>query len=204
MNNAILRIFWLAFAATLWFNHSADAQNESDSVTTNNEVPEDVQSIKRGQALFAQHCTVCHQVGKQVIGPALASVHNRRPIDWLVRFIQNSQQVILDEEDEYAQYLYAQYEEQVMPNFEFLSQDDVLDILAYVRAESIGSTTSGVSSGSERTVAAAQDDVTNTDAELITNSEGSQTIVTILSVIVLILLGAVIFLAVRGRTPRSA
>ena len=113
--------------------------------TPSNEVPDDSESVTQGRSLFGQHCTVCHAVGKQIIGPALASVQNRRPIDWLVGFIQNSQHVIIDQEDEYAQYLYQQYEQQVMPNFEFLSRDEILDILAYIQVES-SSTTAGVSS----------------------------------------------------------
>lgn len=174
--------------------------------TIANEVPEDIKSIARGRSLFSEHCTVCHQVGKQIIGPALASVHNRRPVDWLVKFIQNSQQVIIDEEDEYAQYLYGQYEQQVMPNFEFLSREDILDILAYIRAESIGSTTSGVSSGTEVTVEAAQQSVPSQDGPTdVAGGEGSsRTLVTILSVAVLVLLAAVIFLAVRGRSNTTA
>ncbi len=140
----------MGLSVTSW----AQTQQEDVEAATNpagqvaDEIPDDAQSITEGQTLFSQHCNVCHGVGKQIIGPALASVHNRRPIDWLVRFIQNSQHVIIDEEDEYAQHLYNQYNQQVMPNFEFLSRGEILNILAYIKVES-SANTAGVSSVSE-------------------------------------------------------
>lgn len=170
------------------------------------EIPEDVQSITEGQTLFSQHCNVCHAVGQQVIGPALASVHNRRPIDWLVRFIQNSQHVIINEEDEYAQHLYQQYNQQVMPNFEFLSEGEILNILAYIKAES-SSTSAGVSGISETQANATEDAPSD---EAVANSalgpeRGGTSITTIVLVgAVLLLLLLVIILAVRGRTKTKA
>ncbi|MEQ9443096.1 MAG: cytochrome c [Cyclobacteriaceae bacterium] len=108
-------------------------------------IPSDDGSFASGRALFNQHCTACHALGKQIIGPALASAHNRRPLDWLVSFIQNSQQVIREDTTGYAEQLFIQYNRQVMPNFEFLSRDEILNILAYIKIESV-STTAGVSS----------------------------------------------------------
>ena len=174
-----------------------------------NQVPDDPQSVREGQSLFAQHCTVCHAVGKQVIGPALASVHNRRPIDWLVGFIQNSQHVIIDEEDEYAQYLYQQYEQQVMPNFEFLSRDEILSILSYIKVES-SSTTAGVSSVSQTQADMAQDQpsdesVVNSSREEAGAAPGGVSVLTIALVgVILVLMVVVIVLAARNRTKTNA
>ena len=172
-----------------------------------NQVPTDPGSITEGQSLFGQHCTVCHAVGKQVIGPALASVQNRRPIDWLVGFIQNSQHVIIDQEDEYAQYLYQQYEQQVMPNFEFLSRDEILDILAYIQVES-SSTTAGVSSITETQAEMAQDgpaeeDVANSAIGAVPGNSTSPLTMILIGVI-LVLMVIIIVLAARNRTKTSA
>ncbi|WKN31288.1 cytochrome c [Porifericola rhodea] len=128
------------------FNGQAEQTQDTTANTsgsTADQIPDDEQSIAHGRALFGQHCNVCHQVDKQIIGPALASVHATRPLDWLLRFIKNSQKVINDPEEKYAQQLYTQYNKQVMPAFEFLSDDDIISILAYIKSESISETVSG-------------------------------------------------------------
>ena len=54
-----------------------------------------------GEALFKANCTSCHAVKEKVIGPALMGVSKRRPEDWLIKWIKNSQAVIKSG-DEYA------------------------------------------------------------------------------------------------------
>ncbi len=115
--------------------------NQQQNVTQ--EIPTDGQTVAHGRELFSQHCTACHQIKQQLIGPALASVHQTRPLPWLLKFIKNSQNVILNEKDEYAVQLFQQYKQQVMPQFEFLSNDDIVSILAYIKAESTASTAVG-------------------------------------------------------------
>lgn len=117
------------------------------------ELPGDAESIARGRDLFGQHCSVCHLVEKQLIGPALASVHNTRPIPWLLAFIKNSQYVIQETDDEYAKHLFKEYKGQIMPNFEFLSNDDIYNILAYIKAESVSPTYTGGVNGIDTDIA---------------------------------------------------
>jgi mono/diheme cytochrome c family protein len=117
------------------------------------EVPSDAASVARGRDLFGQHCTVCHLVEKQLIGPALASVHNTRPIPWLIKFIKNSQYVIRETDDAYAQHLFKEFNGQIMPAFEFLSDDDILNILAYIKAESVSPTYTGGVNGIDTDIA---------------------------------------------------
>lgn len=117
-----------------------DASTSTEAVGPDQQVPDeieaDAQSVAKGRDIFGQHCSVCHMVEKQLIGPALASVHRTRPIPWLVAFIKNSQYVIQETDDEYAKQLFKEYKGQIMPNFEFLTNDDVYDILAYIKSES--------------------------------------------------------------------
>lgn len=193
---------WLLLTTAGWAQDNALTNGTGSASEPINQVPDDSESITQGRSLFGQHCTVCHAVGKQVIGPALASVQNRRPIDWLVSFIQNSQHVIIDQEDEYAQHLYQQYEQQVMPNFEFLSRDEILDILAYIQVES-SSTTAGVSSISE-----AQAEITQNEPakeETINSAISSSNSLTIILVgIILVLIAVIVVLATRNRTKTNA
>lgn len=97
-------------------------------------IPETEEAIAQGKKLYAQNCAVCHAINNVVVGPALKDVHNRRPIPWLTSFIKNSQKVI-QSGDEYAVNLYQQYNRTEMPSFDF-SDDEVLSIIAYVKAES--------------------------------------------------------------------
>lgn len=114
---------------------------------TDPEIPTDDAVVAHGKELFGQHCAACHQIDQQIIGPALASVHQTRPLPWLIRFIKNSQMMITEEKDEYAQQLFEQYQKIVMPPFEFLSNDDIMAILAYIKSESVSGTEYGGVSG---------------------------------------------------------
>ncbi len=145
-------IFTIFFISSIFLaNLDLNAQSSSGESGTENvqqgqntqEIPTDETAVAKGRQLFGQHCTICHQIDKQVIGPALASVHQRRPIPWLLAFIKNSQNVISNQEDEYAQQLFQQYNRMVMPPFEFLSDDDIMSVLAYIQAESSSPTSEG-------------------------------------------------------------
>lgn len=89
--------------------------------------------VRSGEVLFTQHCNMCHAVGYEMVGPALASVHRKRPLNWLFQWIRNPAQVIASG-DEYANHLRAQYDT-LMPSFNFLSDDQIFAILAYIKKE---------------------------------------------------------------------
>ncbi len=93
------------------------------------------QDVAEGEKLFKQNCTSCHQVKKQVVGPALKGVETR----WadqglLIKFIQNSQSVIKSG-DAYSNELYKKYNQTIMPNHAFLTDANVQSILAYIKVE---------------------------------------------------------------------
>lgn len=139
----ILCFMSLVFFSPIQTQAQEDARENVQNVQgegTEVSIPNDPQAIAHGRDLFRQHCSACHMIEKQLIGPALASVHGTRPTDWLLRFIKNSQKVISDPEEEYAQQLFSQYNEQIMPAFEFLSDDDIMSILAYIKEESVSET----------------------------------------------------------------
>lgn len=134
--------FTVASFSTAFAQNNGTTQGTSGNQANTVDIPTDEATVAEGRTLFGQHCTACHQVEQQIIGPALASVHQRRPLPWLISFIQNSQKVI-SSGDEYATQLYEQYNRVVMPNFEFLSNDNIISILAYIKAESTSKTSSG-------------------------------------------------------------
>ena len=90
--------------------------------------------ISQGETLYKNNCTVCHEINEVLVGPALKNVTERRPHEWLYKFIKNSQQVIQGG-DEYAVELYNEYNQTEMPSFDF-SNEEVDAILAYIKVES--------------------------------------------------------------------
>lgn len=92
-------------------------------------------SFENGRELFRTNCSPCHDVHKEVAGPMLASITKKRPVEWLIPFIKNSQEVIASG-DEYANFLYDQYNHYVMPSFMQLSDKEIKDILHYIERES--------------------------------------------------------------------
>jgi mono/diheme cytochrome c family protein len=93
------------------------------------------QSIEEGKKLFQQNCTSCHAVGRKVIGPALSGVTQRRPMEWILRFVKNSQAVI-QSGDEYAVELYEKYNKTIMPS-QNLTDDEIKSVMAYIDDETL-------------------------------------------------------------------
>ncbi len=111
------------------------------------EIPSDEVVIVAGEATFKANCTQCHQVHKQIIGPALAGVYERRSITWLQSWIRNSQKLIASG-DEQAVALYEEYNKTAMPVYPF-SDEQVMALLAYIQAETLKGPPVEVTSTSE-------------------------------------------------------
>jgi len=98
-------------------------------------IPTDEASISEGESLFNANCTTCHRVHQKLVGPALANVYDRAPsIDWIKRFIWNSSKVIASG-DEYAVNLYEEYNKTQMTAFPTFSEDQIMNILGYIKQE---------------------------------------------------------------------
>jgi mono/diheme cytochrome c family protein len=100
------------------------------------DIPADNARLVHGEKLFLHNCFICHEIGREAIGPALVNIPDKRPVDWLFRFIRNSQQMIVDN-DSIAAFLYKQYNHNVMPSFYRFSDEDILDILGYIKKHSV-------------------------------------------------------------------
>lgn len=92
--------------------------------------------VQQGASIFKQNCASCHAINDVVIGPALKDLHKRRDLKWVIKFVHNSQQVILNEKDPYAVELYNKYNQTVMPSFPGLSDEEINAIFEFVKAES--------------------------------------------------------------------
>jgi len=98
------------------------------------EIPTDESIIAAGESNFKVNCSTCHEIWEVRIGPALNGVTERRSVDWLIPWIKNSQAMIASG-DEQAVALWEEYNQTVMTASPSFSDDDVLAILAYIKAE---------------------------------------------------------------------
>ena len=90
---------------------------------------------EEGKTIFMTRCAACHSVNKQLTGPALAGVHERHSIDWIVKFVQSSQTVIKGG-DEAAIALYQKFNKITMPDHPDLSSENIQNIVEFIKSES--------------------------------------------------------------------
>lgn len=99
------------------------------------DIPTDEASIKAGEALFNGNCKSCHRVKQKLVGPALAGIEGRAPsINWIINWVRNPAAVIASG-DEYANKIYNEYNKSQMTAFTNYTDDQILDIIAYVKFE---------------------------------------------------------------------
>jgi len=87
-----------------------------------------------GEKLFKQNCTSCHVItDKKVVGPGLAGMFDRVPSEeWAIKWIKNSSAMIAAG-DPYGVKIFNEYGKAQMTAFEYLSDDEIKAILAYVK-----------------------------------------------------------------------
>jgi cytochrome c2 len=87
-----------------------------------------------GKTIFTARCAACHNVNKQVTGPALAGVAERRSIDWIINFVHSSQTMV-GKGDATALEVYTKFNKIPMPDHKDLSEADIKNIVQYIKAE---------------------------------------------------------------------
>ena len=93
--------------------------------------PIDSLSIAKGQVLFTQNCTSCHQIKVDGIGPRLSGITSIMSPAWVKKFIQNSQDVIAAG-DERATQLFLKYKKAIMPSYSYLKDAELNAIIDYL------------------------------------------------------------------------
>lgn len=127
----ILKHFFLVFL--LFFAFTTFAQEEVEGDDYGSYVPETVVNADsaKGKELFNSLCAACHKPYRDGVGPKLHGVTERRDMDWLYKWIRNSQQLIKSGDSQAVQ-LYEEWNKVAMNAFPQLSDEDIDDILAYV------------------------------------------------------------------------
>ena len=91
--------------------------------------------LEEGKTIFAARCASCHNINKVVVGPALANVHERHSIDWIVNFV-HSPQTLIKNGDKAAVALFNQFNHIQMPDHPDLTADNIKNIVEYIKSES--------------------------------------------------------------------
>lgn len=91
--------------------------------------------LEEGKVIFSSRCAGCHNVNKVLAGPALAGVHERRSIDWIVKFVHSSQ-TLIKSGDKDAVALFEKFNKIPMPDHKDLSPDNIKSIVEYIKSES--------------------------------------------------------------------
>ncbi|MFD0932039.1 c-type cytochrome [Psychroflexus salinarum] len=128
----ILKHFFLVFLFLFTFTTFGQDAEESDSQgdSGTEEVAVEGADPAKGKELFNSLCAACHKRYKDAVGPALHGVTERRDMDWLYKWIKNSQELIKSG-DSQAVELYNEWNKVAMNAFPQLSNQDIDDILAY-------------------------------------------------------------------------
>lgn len=127
----------LFLSSLLFFSISAISYGQEPAAPTPDVVEEEeVPDIENadpaaGRELFNTLCAACHKLDSKSIGPALRGVTERRGNDWLHKWITNSQALIASGDDQ-AEEIFQEYNQQIMPPFPQLSEQDIDNILAYL------------------------------------------------------------------------
>ncbi|WP_224491212.1 c-type cytochrome [Robertkochia flava] len=113
--NSALRILGIGLALFFSFSTTLTAQ-EGDPAA--------------GKGLFNTYCAACHNLDRNMTGPALRGVGDKYEREWLYEWIKNSQALIKSGDDQ-AVALWDQYQPSVMTAFPQLSNEDIDNIIAY-------------------------------------------------------------------------
>ncbi len=87
-------------------------------------------NVANGEKIFKSTCAACHKLDKKFVGPALGGITEKREKDWLIAFIKDSQGLIKTG-DKLAIQVFEEYNKIPMPENPKLSDQDIIDILAY-------------------------------------------------------------------------
>jgi cytochrome oxidase Cu insertion factor (SCO1/SenC/PrrC family) len=121
-----------------WLHNWKIADPNQDSYAN---APE-LRTPSSGETLFRTRCSSCHTIGdgdiidegSTKIGPDLIGVVEKRPREWLTRWLAEPDKM-LAEKDPLAMQLYARYNDVPMPNMQ-LTWVDVESIIEYLQTES--------------------------------------------------------------------
>lgn len=98
-------------------------------------LPADSSIVVKGEVLFNQYCSGCHNFRQDAIGPQLAGLASKVSVQRMQKFIKNPKSVI-EAGDERAQALYKKYKV-FMPSFAHLKEEELNAIIAFINTHKV-------------------------------------------------------------------
>jgi mono/diheme cytochrome c family protein len=112
--------------------HVAPVDIVSESVTVS---PDRQQQIEHpGEKIFKANCKACHRIDRQLIGPALGGVLDRRDSLWVISMIRNSSKLIASG-DPTAVELFKEYNGTQMTSFSSFTDEELRSLLEYLKLQ---------------------------------------------------------------------
>ncbi len=90
--------------------------------------------VANGEKLFKSTCAACHKLDKKLLGPALKGITEKREQEWLIAWIKDSPAMIKSG-DKLAIQVFEENNKLPMVANPQLSDQDIIDILAYTKGE---------------------------------------------------------------------
>ena len=116
--------------------------------------------FSQGEDVFKANCSACHSTDDtKLVGPGLKGVTEKRSEEWLLAWTKNST-ALIESGDEDAKAIYDEFGGMMMTSFDFLSDEEILSVFAY-----IDEVNSGADSGAEEEETAVAVEEDNGDAE---------------------------------------
>jgi mono/diheme cytochrome c family protein len=98
------------------------------------------QDAAEGEQIFKNNCAACHNTSAEaLVGPGLQGISQRRPIDWIVKWVHNPQAVIASG-DKYANELYNKFNKAAMTPYPGYSEAQIKSVVAYIDAQAAPAT----------------------------------------------------------------
>lgn len=131
----LVAMFCLTTTSCTTAQAADEAQQEGQAaVQLQGETPAQGGSVAQGKEVFNEKCASCHTIGGgRKIGPDLKGVTEKRPHEWLVKFISDPERMY-EEGDPTAIELLKEYKIK-MPT-QNLSEKQVADVIAYMESAS--------------------------------------------------------------------
>ena len=92
-------------------------------------------SSDNGKTLFQSHCSSCHMINQRLVGPALQGINDKQSESWIISFVHSPSKKI-SSGDTAAAGIYKTFQPIMMPDQGDLKDDDIRDIIAYIKSQS--------------------------------------------------------------------
>lgn len=132
LNQGILKYFLLSILiVSLSSTYAQEGETGAEETAQSTEAAIPGADPAKGKELFNSLCAACHKPYKDGVGPALHGTTDRHEMEWLYKWIKNSQELIASG-DPAAVKLYNDWNKVSMNAFPQLSNEDIDNIIAYV------------------------------------------------------------------------